>query len=204
MSKGEANAHANTATLRYQVNPQRGFETGHFTRGWLVDNHNPSPIVSNALAHSGTFAAFLGGSLPLQFCGFGNEPFGDSSFYQEFGPVPANAILSFWHWDCTTDSIDFDWQDAYITDPNGNILQTIFHQCGNCQSWVNQTVDLSSYVGQTIRVKFLVHQDGFGALTGMFVDDVRLTLPCGSPTPAPRATPVPRSRPTPRSRPWPS
>jgi predicted PP-loop superfamily ATPase len=55
--------------------------------------------------------------------------------------VPANATLSFWHWDCTTDSIDFDWQDAYITDSNGNILQTIFHQCGNCQSWVNQTVE---------------------------------------------------------------
>jgi hypothetical protein len=86
--------------------------------------------------------------------------------------VPANATLSFWHWDCSTDSIDFDWQDAYITDSNGNILQTIFHQCGNCQSWVNQTVDLASYVGQRIRVKFLVHQDGFGALTGMFVDDV--------------------------------
>ena len=57
--------------------------------------------------------------------------------------MPANATLSFWHWDCTTDTIDFDWQDAYITDTKGNILQTIFHQCGNCQSWVNQTVDLS-------------------------------------------------------------
>jgi hypothetical protein len=180
-----------------------GFETGRFTGGWVIDNASPSPIVSNALSHTGTYAAFAGGSLPLQFCGFGNEPSGDSSFYQEFGPVPANATLSFWHWDCTTDSIDFDWQDAYITDSNGNILQTIFHQCGNCQSWVNQTVDLTAFVGQTIRVKFLVHQDGFGALTGMFVDDVQLTLPCGSisPTPAPRATPVPRSRPTPRPRP---
>ena len=64
-----------------------GFETGHFNRGWIVDNANPSPAVSNALAHTGTFAAFLGGSLPLQFCGFGNEPTGDSSFYQEFGPA---------------------------------------------------------------------------------------------------------------------
>jgi serine/threonine protein kinase len=33
----------------------------------------------------------------------GPEPTGDSSFYQEFGPVPANAALSFWHWDYTTD-----------------------------------------------------------------------------------------------------
>ena len=79
-------------------------------------------------------------------------------------PAPANATLTFWHWDCTTDFIDFDWQDAYITDNSGNIFQTIFHQCGNCQSWVNQTVDLPSSVGQTIRIKFLVHQDGFGVL----------------------------------------
>jgi hypothetical protein len=115
------------------------YETGHFTGGWVVDSASLTPIVSNALSHSGTYAAFAGGNLPLQFCGFENEPSGDSSFYQEFGPVPADATLSFWHWDCTTDAIDFDWQDAYITDSNGNILQTIFHQCGNCQSWVNQT-----------------------------------------------------------------
>jgi hypothetical protein len=35
-------------------------------------------------------------------------------------------------------------------------------------------VDLASYVDQSIRIKFLVHQNGFGALTGMFVDDVQL------------------------------
>ena len=67
--------------------------------------------------------------------------------------MPANATLSLGHWDCTTDAINFDSQDVYITDSNGNILQTIFHQSGNCQSWVNHTVDLTSYVGQTIRIK---------------------------------------------------
>ena len=70
--------------------------------------------------------------------------------------MPANATLSLWHWDCTTDAINFDSQDVYITDSNGDILQAIFHQSGNCQSWVNHTVDLTSYVGQTIRIKFLV------------------------------------------------
>ena len=113
MPEGEANADADTAALRYRINSQRRIRgTGHFTRGWIIGSANPSPLVSNALSHNGTYAAFAGGSLPLQFCGFGNEPSGDSSFYQEFGPVPANATLSFWHWDCTTDSIDFDWQDA--------------------------------------------------------------------------------------------
>ena len=126
----------------------------------------------------------------MQFCGFGGAPSGDSSFYQQFGPVPAGAQLSFWHWDCNTSfSIDDAWQDAYITDTDGNILQTIFHQASNAECWINETVDLSPWVGQTIRVKFLVHQDGFGDLTSMSVDDVAVIVPgpCAStPTPTPR------------------
>jgi len=181
-----------------------GFETGNFTN-WVIDGTHPAPVVTNDWSHSGTYSAVVGGDPPLSLCGFGFEATGDSSFYQEFGPVPANATLSFWHWDCTVDSITFDWQDAYITDTNGNILQTIYHQCANCQSWINQTVDLTPYAGQTIRVKFLVHQDGAGDLTVMFVDDVQLTLPCAqitpTPTPTPRTTPTPRPRPTPPPRP---
>jgi Kelch motif len=177
-----------------------GFETGNFTT-WVVDGTSPSPVVTNDFSYSGRFSAFLGANPPLQFCGFGTETPGDSSFYQEFGPVPANATLSFWHWDCSVDSITFDWQDAYITDTNGNILQTIYHQCLNCQSWTNQRVDLTPYVGQTIRVKFLVHQDSAGDLTGMWVDDVGIFVaePCASPTPRP--TPTPRGQPTPHPRP---
>jgi hypothetical protein len=43
----------------------------------------------------------------------------------------------------------------------------------------NYTVDLTSRGGQTIGVKFLIHQNGLAGLTGMFVDDVQLTLSCG-------------------------
>ncbi len=178
-----------------------GFESGNLT-SWTVDGTVPSPVVTNALSHSGRFSAFAGGNPPaLQFCGFGAALSGDSSFYQEFGPVPASATLSFWHWDCNTSfSIDFAWQDAYITDTNGNILQTIYHHMLNCESWVNQRVDLTPYVGQTIRVKFLAHEDGFGDLTSMLVDDVGVfgSEPCPSPTPRP--TPTPRGTPTPHPR----
>jgi Kelch motif len=179
-----------------------GFETGDLT-SWVIDGTIPSPVVTNALPHSGRFSAFAGGNPPLlQFCGFGGAPSGDSSFYQQFGPVPANATLSFWHWDCNTSfSIDFAWQAAYITDTDGNILQTIYYQLLNCQSWVNQRVDLSPWVGQTIGVKFVVHEDGFGDLTSMLVDDVGVFVsePCASPTPRP--TPSPRPSPSPHPRP---
>ena len=180
-----------------------GFESGNFA-GWVIDGTQHAPLVSTLWPFTGSHSAIVGGNYPLGLCGFagGSEPNGDSSFYQEFGPVPAGAVLSFWHWDCTG-LFDFDYKAAYITDTSGNILLTIYSQAANCQSWVQQTVDLSPWVGQTIGVKFLVHQDGAGDLTVMFVDDVGVFLPgpcLPTPTPTPRATPTPRGRPTPPPR----
>jgi hypothetical protein len=181
-----------------------GFETGNFS-DWVIDNTSPSPIVTNAIAHTGRFSAFMGGNpAGLQFCGFGAAILGDSSCYAEFGPVPAGAILSFWHWNCNTSfSIDQAWQDAYITDTSGSILETIYHDLSNSGCWQNEEADLSPWVGQIIRVKFLVHQDGFGDLTSMAVDDVHVLVPgpcVATPTPTPRPTPAPRKRPTPPPR----
>jgi hypothetical protein len=189
-----------------------GFETGSFPP-WVIDGTNNSPVITNTLSHTGTFSAFAGGAPTTAFCGSGSEPTGDSSFYQQFTVPSGTSILSFWHQDCTTDSITFDWQDAYITDSSGTILQTIFHVCDSTD-WVNQTVDMTPYAGQTVRIKFLVHQDGFGDLTGMYVDDVVLYQPCGTPSPSPTATstatatptltPISTPRPTPTPRPVPS
>src|SRR5438067_2154920 len=175
-----------------------GFESGSFPL-WAIDGFSNPPVVTTDNPHSGTFSVLAGRVS-------GPEPNGQSPFYQQFGPVPANAILSFWHWDYTTDTITFDWQDAYITNTSGQILQTIFHQSENGQTWINTTVDMTPYAGQTVRVKFLVHQNGAGDGTGMYVDDVVLATPCGAPsptpTPTPRETPTPRPRPTPHPRPW--
>src|SRR6266498_1472561 len=171
-----------------------GFEAAAFT-GWVLDGHVNDPVIATNQVHSGTFSAFAGGN-PQQntYCEENNnEPLGDSSFYQQFTVPAGGGTLSFWHMDCTNDSITFDWQDAYITDSSGNILQTIYHVCDNT-AWVNQTVDMAPYAGQTVRIKFLVHQDGFnppGDTTGQWVDDVSLPAgACGpTPTPTPTATP---------------
>ena len=170
-----------------------GFETGDLT-SWTIDGTNNPPVATNSQAHTGTFSG-LAGFNPQQntFCTENdNEPLGDSSFYQQFGPVPAGATLSFWHKDCTFDSITFDWQDAYITDSNGTILQTIYHLCDTAD-WTNVTVDMTPYVGQTVRIKFLTHQDGFnppGDVTGQWIDDVILIGPCGTPSPTPTTSPT--------------
>lgn len=174
------------------------FETGSFPP-WVIVDQSATPVVTNMQAHSGIFSGFVGDA-PDGFCGIANaEPNGDSSFYQQFTVPAGGGTLSFWHWDCTSDTIDFDWQDAYITDSNGVILQTIFHQCLDTEAWINQTVDMAQYAGQTVRIEFLVHEDDFGDLTGMFVDDVQLLEPCGTPTPTPTATATatPTGTPTP-------
>jgi len=175
-----------------------GFETGAFPP-WIILNQHETPVVTNMQAHSGTFSGFVGDP-PDGFCGFmNNEANGDSSFYQQFTvPSVGTSALSFWHWDCTQDDIEFDWQDAYITDVNDNVLQTIFHQCLNTEAWVNTILDMTPFAGQTVRIKFLVHEDNFGDLTGMFVDDVQLLVPCGTPTPTPTGSPsvTPTATPT--------
>ena len=189
-----------------------GFETGTFPP-WVIDGHTNDPIIATNFVHSGTHSAFAGGNPQDQntYCEENsNEPLGDSSFYQQFTVPGGGGTLSFYHKDCTNDSIQFDWQDAYITDSNGNILQTIYHLCDTAD-WTNVTVNMSQYGGQTVRLKFLTHQDGFnppGDTTGQWVDDVVLYQSCGTPTPTATptatATSTPAGRPTPTPRPRPS
>ena len=143
-----------------------GFETGSLS-GWTIYGSNNTPSVSAAQAHSGTFSALLGSPT-------GPEPLGDSALYQSVTGVLAGDNLSFWYLPATADVISFDWQDAYILDSSGGLLATIFHQ-DVTDGWTNQTFDLTPFAGQAIRVAFLVHQDGFGDDTSMFVDDVQIT-----------------------------
>jgi hypothetical protein len=167
-----------------------GFESGSFSPGWTILDTAATPTVrpSPSPVHSGSYAAFLG-SDP------GTEPLGDSSIYQQFTVPTGGGTLSYWYYPYSEDTITYDWQDAYITDVNGNILTTIMHVCDNTQTWTHVTQDLSAYAGQTVRIKFLVHQDGFGDVTNMYVDDVSISGQCGSPGPTntpsgPTATPT--------------
>jgi hypothetical protein len=162
-----------------------GFETGTFAP-WTIMDTNPAPVISTAAVHSGTYSALLG---TLS----GGEPTGDGSIYQTITVPASGGTLSYWYNPSTVDSITFDWQDAYVTDTSGNILATIMHVCDNTAAWTNQTFDMTPYAGQTVRIEFLVHQDGFGDDTSMYVDDVLLLGPCNTPvaTDTPTNTPVP-------------
>ncbi|PZR96317.1 MAG: hypothetical protein DLM69_10920 [Candidatus Chloroheliales bacterium] len=163
------------------------FESGSFAP-WVVSDTNPLPIVTADQAYSGSYSALLGNVS-------GPEPDGDGSIYQTIQVPAAGGMLSYWYWPYTEDTITFDWQDAYIENTSGAILATIMHVDESTQAWTNVTFNMTPYAGQTVRLVFLVHQDGFGDNTGMYVDAV--SLPTGLQCPTLTRTPTPATTNTP-------
>ena len=146
-----------------------GFETGtlaNWTTGGVV-----APTISTAQKHAGTYSVLDGASS-------GSEPNGDDFLYETI-TIPSTATkatLTFWYWPATTDTITYDWQEAQVQNTSGATLAQIIKVCSNAQAWTQVTYDLTSYKGQTIRIYFNDHQDGFGDLTYMYVDDVSVTV----------------------------
>src|SRR5205823_1196691 len=106
------------------------------------------------------------------------------------------GTLSFWYYPGTIDTITYDWQDAYVTNAAGTVLATIMHVCQNTQAWTNVIYNMAAFAGQTVRIKFLVHQDGYGDDTYMYVDDASLAVTTGCTTSTATATLTPTSTPT--------
>jgi hypothetical protein len=143
-----------------------GFETGSFPP-WTILESNNAPRIRTDVVHSGTYSALLG-NIPPE-----SEALGNSTIQSNLFNLPANAMLSYWWNGFTIDSITFDWQDAYITSAGGTILFTAQHTCTTTNGFVNVNIPITGIAaGTPVHVEFLVHQDGFGDDTNMYVDDV--------------------------------
>ena len=146
-----------------------GFETGTFAN-WTLGGV-AVPTISTVEKHSGTYSALDGASS-------GAEPNGDGFLYQTI-TIPSTATkatLTFWYWPATSDTITYDWQEAQVQNTSGTMLAQIMKICSNAQTWTQVTYDLTPYKGQTIRIYFNDHQDGFGDLTYMYLDDISVTV----------------------------
>jgi hypothetical protein len=146
-----------------------GFETGTLAN-WTTGGA-ALPTISTVQKHSGSFSALAGASS-------GSEPNGDDFLYQSI-TIPSTATkatLTFWYWPSTTDTITYDWQEAQVQNTSGTMLAQIMKVCSNAQAWTQVTYDLTSYKGQTIRIYFNDHQDGFGDLTYMYLDDISVNV----------------------------
>jgi hypothetical protein len=144
-----------------------GFESS----GNWVYSSSYAPTRSTGQAHSGKYSLKVGLSSNQQ---------GDSTAYQMVS-IPStahSATLSFYYWPASNDSSTYAWQEADVIDSNGNVLQQLFVNTTDDQSWIQMTFDLSSYAGQTIGIQFLDHEMSNGGkyYTYMYVDDVSLTI----------------------------
>ena len=144
-----------------------GFETS--SSAWVNGGTN-SPGRSTTQAHTGRYSLKVGTSSGQQ---------GDSTAYQQV-KIPSGATsanLSFYYWPASNDSSTYGWQEADIVDSSGHVLQQLFQNTTNDQTWIQMTFDLSKYAGQTIGIQFLDHEEsnGYPYYTYMYVDDVSLT-----------------------------
>jgi hypothetical protein len=79
--------------------------------------------------------------------------------------VPAGGLLSFWYLSYRPDSDDAELDTAYISVDGTEIWSLDLIQANDTYpNWVNATVDLSAYEGQTVNLK--LGANSFGSTTG--------------------------------------
>jgi hypothetical protein len=151
------------------VNP--GFESGSFSP-WVIGGGAPTPQISTAQKHAGSFSALLGTAS-------GNEPSGNS-FVRQAVTIPSGATkatLTFWYRPASAEFFgNGDWQELQIQSASGGLLAQVFRTKSNSQTWTPVGFDLTPYRGQTIQLWFNVLENGSFGVTSMYVDDVAVTF----------------------------
>ncbi len=143
-----------------------GFESGQdgswtesSTNGWdLIYNEAASMVDS----HSGSYHAWLGGD--------DNEV---SLLSQSISIKAGDAVLHYWYWITSYESYDDPYGNDYAyVQINGSTWKThILNSDNNTGGWVQGSIDLSNYAGQTVTLLFRVSTDN-SLLSNFFLDDV--------------------------------
>jgi cardiolipin synthase A/B len=158
-----------------QVIVNGGFETGSLS-SWTPATGTLAPSVSKTEAHSGTYSALVGKTAKP-------EVNGNSSIYQTVAiPAGSTATLTYWYWASTTDTISYAWQEAQIQNTSGTTLAEVMKVASNTKTWTQVTYNLTPYAGQTVRVYFNAHGNGYSSdYVYMYVDDVAVTVTSATP-----------------------
>jgi len=103
----------------------------------------------------------------------------DASLTSDWVTLPENPQLRFWHWY----SIDeLGWEGAYgaveIT-TDGDSWASLSSYAGASSDWVSETVDLSGWAGQTIKIRFRLWSEKADIVlfyyAGWYIDDVAIS-----------------------------
>jgi hypothetical protein len=145
------------------------FESGpvswdeYSTHGWdLIVTSFPTGVVP----HGGSWAVWLGGD------------YDDVSYIQQQVIVPSDSpSLIYWHWIASADACGYDFGSVTV---NGSpIDQYDLCSSGNTGGWVEHSVDLSAYAGQSVSLQLRAETDG-SLNSNLFIDDVSLVGTGGS------------------------
>ncbi len=144
------------------INP--GFESGQ--TGWTEYSALGFPLIlssgfpSGVTPRSGNWAAWLGGA--------NNE----TAYIQQQVTIPPSApVLRYWYWIGSQDACGYDFASVRV---NGVAVQT-YNLClsNNTGGWVQGSVNLGSYAGQLVQLRFHVTTDS-SLNSNFFLDDVSL------------------------------
>jgi hypothetical protein len=76
-----------------------------------------------------------------------------------------------------TQSFSADFQYILVLDQNNNLIKSLDIGLSNSQTWTHKNFDLSYYIGwYPIKIHFGTYNNGYGGITSMYVDDVRLEV----------------------------
>jgi subtilisin family serine protease len=144
------------------VNP--GFESGRV--GWTETSSGGYALIDTTRPHTGSYSAWLGGY---------NS--GTDQLAQKV-TVPTGAKLRYWWRMETTESGStvYDTMRVRILNAStGAVLATprTWSNASTKNVWTQDTIDLSSYGGQTVTISFLVQTDSSLA-SSFFIDDTSL------------------------------
>jgi Zn-dependent metalloprotease len=164
---GTGTSATHTATYSLTVNGSGGgsalvnggFETGSLS-GWTTAG-TASAVSSGA--HSGTYAAQLGGSSPTN---------GDSSAAQTFTAPSGSSHLTFWYNVTCPDTVTYDWATATLKDNTAGTSKTVLAKtCVSSSGWKQVTTSITA--GHSYTLTLTSHDDNYaGDPTYTLYDDV--------------------------------
>jgi hypothetical protein len=157
------------------LNP--GFESGPGV-GWTEYSSGGYELITTSRPHTGSYGAYL--------CNYNSC----KEYIQQTITVPSNASLSYWRYMTSSDSTltarDYLKVELYST--SGTLLKSLrtWSNTSTRNAWVQDTISLSTYAGQTVVLRF-TSTTGLSGPTAFWLDDLTL----GGITPTATFTSVP-------------